>query len=303
MILKKFLLLFILVTLLVTVTIPVYGQLIPLKEIENVEMVLYGQPGTGSVLDRIKRIELDLFGSAGKGPLPERSNQILKYALPTADSPSLHLLLNGLEWSLLNTVSRGAAIDRVAKLEEMIYGASKSGPLLNRINELLEMTVPGAKLPITEIEVPEGLVIEAKLLDEIDSSIISEGQFFRFEISEEVDIDGCLVIPAGTRGLINVDKVEEAGGFGKDAELSLSLSDFKAIDGTTLPVEFYSGEDDSHSREIAVGAGFLGALLVSNPVGLVAGYFYKGKDVTIEEGTPLSIETTNGLTVYGLKTD
>lgn len=91
LILKKSLTLFILAALLTTVTLPVYGQLIPLKEIENVEMVLYGQPGTGSVLARIKRIELDLFGSAGKGTLPERSNQILKYALPTEDSPSLQL--------------------------------------------------------------------------------------------------------------------------------------------------------------------------------------------------------------------
>lgn len=303
MILKKSLTLFILAALLTTVTLPVYGQLIPLKEIENVEMVLYGQPGTGSVLARIKRIELDLFGSAGKGTLPERSNQILKYALPTEDSPSLQLLINCLEWSLLNSISRGAAVDRVAELEEMIYGASKSGALLNRINELLEMTVPGGKLPVAEVEMPEGLVIEAKLLDEIDSAVLTEGQFFRFEVTEDIELEECMVIPTGTRGLINVDKVKEAGGFGKDAELTLSLSDFKAIDGTILSIEFFSGDDDSHSREIAVGAGFLGALLVSNPVGLVAGYFYKGKDVVIEEGTPLSIEITNGLTVYGLKTN
>lgn len=87
-------------------------------------------------------------------------------------------LINCLEWSLLNSISRGAAVDRVAELEEMIYGASKNGALLNRINELLEMTVPGGKLPVAEVEMPEGLVIEAKLLDEIDSAVLTEVSFF-----------------------------------------------------------------------------------------------------------------------------
>ena len=54
------------------------------------------------------------------------------------------------------------------------------------------------------------------------------------------------------------------------------------------------------SLELALGASMAAVLLLGNPLGLVGGFFVKGKDVKIPAGTEFFVETSRTVTAQGV---
>jgi hypothetical protein len=58
-------------------------------------------------------------------------------------------------------------------------------------------------------------------------------------------------------------------------------------------------QQNQEAVTLAAGASMAGVLLLG-PIGLVSGYFVRGKDVTIEANTEFFVEVAEDTTVWGL---
>lgn len=280
---------------------PVQGQIIPLNLLKEVETILYGQPLNLPIVQRIENIEYTLYNQKGKGSLQERADRVISFVLGDEEKPSLLFLINTLEWTLSNGISQGSILSRLDELESIVFGKVQEGNMAERITHLAELTLPDGKLPTRKVEVPKYTVIKLKLLSEVNSGNLHVGEKIGFEVTTDVKVDNSLVIPAGTRGELVAVEVENAGQFGKSGEVKLKLSSINTIDGTPIPVELYQPEDDNLNQKLAIGASLLGTVILSNPVGLVVGYFVKGREKVIPAGTEFTIKTTQPESVYGLR--
>lgn len=280
---------------------PVYGADNPLNELDRAETIIYGQPQQISLMERVEGLEKVLFSKKGEGSLQERIKRITQFVLGDRETPSLLFLINSLEWFLNNSISGGSILFRVEELEIIIYGKFQECSLVERIIKLTELVFPEGKPPVTVVEVLPSTMIELKLLDEINSARLNKGQRIGVEVAANVEVDDCLVVLAGTKGVIKVVEVKGAGQFGKSGEVKLELTSLAAIDGTLLPVELYQPEDDELRQKLAIGASLLGTVLFSNPIGLVVGYFVKGDEQIIPVGTEFTVKTTQIKSIYGLE--
>jgi hypothetical protein len=74
-----------------------------------------------------------------------------------------------------------------------------------------------------------------------------------------------------------------------------------ALDGT--PIELIMGEkaeEENKRLYVAVGAGLLGLIILSSPIGLVFGVLVPGKDVKIDEGTEIFLQVESDTPVIAL---
>lgn len=282
---------------------PVQAELIPISKLDEVEKIIYGQPTKLPIMQRITTLEKTLYDSPQKGAIKERINNIVSYVLNS--EPSLVFLINSLEWTLMNQTDKGDILTRVGELETIVFGSTQHGSLIVRVNKLSNIILGESKIPAQKVDIPAGTMIKISLLEKIDSGMSRNGQKYDFEVVRDVTIENNLIIPEGTRGKIAIASLEEAGKFGKNAELSFTIDDLPTISGNLVPVNFYiedkkNGDD---SRKMAVGISMLGAVILSNPVGLIAGFFYEGKDLVIQSGTEFMIESIEEVTTYGITMD
>lgn len=72
------------------------------------------------------------------------------------------------------------------------------------------------------------------------------------------------------------------------------------LDGTRVKLQVdETATEKNKSLELAAGASMAGILLLGSPVGLVGGYFVRGKDVKIEANVPFFVETERATSVSG----
>ena len=293
---------FLLLTVIIAYSIPLQADIIPLEGLKEVEKQLYGNISQNAILDKINTLDFDIFGHKTKGSLADRAQEIIDYVFLTDNnSSSLVLLLPYMEWTLYNQVKEGNIIERIEDIEMSIFGEIQKGALVTRIDRLSALLVPVDNTIFEEISVAEGMEIHIKTEEEINTAHLKAGKLIKFVIPSDVKIDGYLIIPAGTTGTLKVTKFKKAGNFGKDADLKIGINDIKTLDGSNLALNLKSSEDKSNSQEIAVGVSLLSTIIISNPVGLVAGYFLKGKDIVIPEGTVIRSQVSSAQEVYGVK--
>jgi len=118
-------------------------------------------------------------------------------------------------------------------------------------------------------------VVRIKLLQEVSSKLIKEGDTINFSVFEAVTIDKQIVIKAGALLTGTIEKAVQAKGLGKAGELNFSLNYVKAIDGTKIYLKPSKANIEGKNRAGAAVA--LGAI---NPLFLL----HKGKNAKIEEG-------------------
>lgn len=291
-----------LLTVIIVYSIPLQADIIPLEGLKKAERQLYGNNSEAAILEKINTIEFDIFGHKTKGSLAERAQGIIDYVfLADKAAPSLVLILPYMEWTLYNQIKDGNMISRIENIEMSIFGEIQEGALVTRINKLTGLLIPIENTLFKEISVPEGMEIHIKIEEEINTADLKAGKLIKYEIPDDIKIDEYLIIPAGTKGDLIVTEFNKAGNFGKDAELKISINDIKTLDASNLSLNLKSSNKESNSKEIAVGVSLLSTIIVSNPVGLVAGYFLKGKDIVIPEGTVMRTQVMTGKEVYGVK--
>ncbi len=299
---KSILILFLVISLMsfTCYTPPVGAQVIPLSRLQQVEKILYGSSQELPIMERISRIEKTLYNQEQEGSLIERANNIINYVLPSVDKPSLLFLINTLDWTLTGEIGQEPVLVRVASIEKNLFGEERGGPLKDRIERLLKLSLPSEKLPVERINFPANKLIRIRLLDKLSSSYSKIGQEVEFEVVNDVKQNTKMVIPAGTEGILTIKNIEEAGKMGKDGSIELAFSRLIAIDGTEVPVKIdKKAQEENRSKQLALGASILGTVLLG-PLGLIAGYFVEGKEEELPAGTELYVQTEKDIQLYGL---
>lgn len=98
-----------------------------------------------------------------------------------------------------------------------------------------------------------------------------------FTVQEDVKVGDVLVLPRGSQGSGQVTKVTRPKSFGRSGSLDISFDQVFSIDDEEIPTVLGPEAKDKLKMEAAaVGASAIGALALG-PIGLVGGFFVKGK--------------------------
>lgn len=273
----------------------------PLERIAVAEQMVYGIEQTGSLVERTTKMEKDLFGLPGREALMAKVERIYSYVRITSPSePSLAYRMNALEWSLTQSVAKGAIKPRLEALEKTVAGMVGAGSIDARVSRLMAITFSGAKLQATLVSLPKDTLIKIKTVTQLDSKKNKTGDPVEFEVAEDVYAAGMLVITKGAVGVGKLAKVEQAQNFGRDAKMEVSFETVEALDLTKVPTILGDkAKKETESMAFAAGAGVAGMILLG-PIGVVGAAFVHGKNMTVPPGTLLYIQTQNDVELVGM---
>lgn len=272
----------------------------PLSYLEMVEELLYGGAQEGSLLQRIEQVELDIYGETQPGAVLMRIDRVLTFLQDADGDGGLQLLLNLAEWGFSATLSgEKPMLERLQNLERYLYGEERTGNIARRAEQLMLDVWGTTKLDVKQVTLPAQTLVKVALAETISSAEAQVGDAVVYQVTEDVMVDGRVVIPAGTTSRAVVSEVTAAGRLGKDGRIVMDFGRVPALDGTLVPLKVDErATEKNRSLELAAGASMAGIILLG-PVGLVGGYFVKGKDVQIEANTQFYVETERAVPLLG----
>ncbi|MBE3578055.1 MAG: hypothetical protein IMX00_10255 [Limnochordales bacterium] len=275
----------------------------PITVLEGVERLLYGRPQDGALLTRLNKVEKDVYGEVKVGALITRINTVADFLSHSGETGvALGLQLNAVEWMVYQQLnSKAPLLERVGALELGLLGQVQTGSVVERIQRLVQMVWPSGKLNIERVLIPPKTLVKVQILGRLDSASSRVGDSVEYRVVEDVKIGSRVAIPAGTIGKATVTEVQSAGPVGRAGRIGLDFGVIMAIDGTPVPVRIgeRATQENQSATTLAAGASMAGVLLLG-PIGLVSGYFVRGKDVTIEANTQFFIEVAEETAVYAL---
>ena len=273
----------------------------PLEKIAVAEKILYGTEQEGSLVERTAKMEKELFGLPGREALMAKVERIYQYVRENSPSaPSLAFKMNALEWSLTQSVGKGAIKTRLESLERTVAGMTGTGPVDARISRLMTITFSGARLQLATATLSKDTLIKIKTVTPLDSKKNKSGEPVEFEVAEDVYAAGMLIIAKGSIGRGKLTKVEPAQNFGRDAKMEVAFESIEALDMSLVPTLLgEKAKKETESMAIAAGAGVAGMILLG-PIGVVGAAFVHGKNVTVPAGTLLYIQTQSDTELVGM---
>jgi len=278
----------------------VSANVTPLGSLVIVEEMLYGESQSGSLLGRIEHVEVDIYGQVQQGAVLMRIDRVLSFLQDSEGDGGLQLLLNLAEWGFSATLSgERPMVERLDNLELVLYGTTQSGTISERAEQLMLDVWGTTSLDVKRVSLPAQTLVKVSLSDTVDSSIAQVGDQVQYRVVEDVMIDGRVVIPLGATGLATVSEATAAGGLGKDGRVVLDFGKITALDGTQVRLKVdETATQRNRSLELAAGASMAGIILLG-PVGLVSGYFVRGKNVQIVADTQFYVETERAVPSLG----
>lgn len=291
-----------LIVLLIGALIPsaISANVTPLTSLVMVEELLYGDAQAGALLERIEKVELDIYGAVQEGAVLMRIDRVLSFLQSGDGGGGLQLLLNLAEWGFSAIVSgEQAMFARLEALESVLYGSTQTGDIAKRAERLMLDIWGTTKLDVKRVSLPARSLVKIQLLKSIDSGQAKVGNEVVYEVVEDVIAEGRIVIPTGARGVATVTEVSSAGRLGRDGRVVIDFGRLTSLDGTRIKLLVdETATEKNKSLELAAGASMAGIILLG-PVGLVGGYFIRGKDVKIEANVPFYVETERASSVSG----
>lgn len=128
---------------------------------------------------------------------------------------------------------------------------------------------PAEPVPTT-ITVPAGKVLTVRLADEVGSKVSQPGQTFGGSLARAVEVEGQVVIPAGTRVQGEVVDAKAMGHFAGGALLELKLDSIH-VNGEQLPVETATVTETTKGKGKRTGVFIGGGAGVGAAIGAIAG--------------------------------
>lgn len=271
---------------------------------DRVDQVVYGEVKDGSLLDRISSVDNLIYGKGnmtGDGLDDRVSNAYLDVVNSGNDAaPSISARTNALEYYLTDEVKREALADRIGNLEKTVFGKEKTGAIDQRSAELEKAVYGDQHFEMKEVLLPEKTVFKIAINDKVSSKTNMVGDEVTFTVREDVKVGNNLVLPKGSQGSGVITKVSQPKSFGRSGKLDISFDQVFSLDDEPIPTVLGPEAKEKLKMEAAaVGASAVGALALG-PIGLVGGFFVKGKDVEIPAGTELYIQAQSSVTTKGL---
>jgi len=218
-----------------------------------------------------------------------------------AGEPSILAKINAIEWNAYHEVSGESITNRLTKLENEISGKTSNETFIKRIAALAQASFGNETIPLSQMQIPENLLIKVALVESIGSRTLQEGDIVNFKIAENTFVDGKLVFPKGLRGRGVVENVRKAKGWiGRNGKININFYSLKCIDGTNIDI--FVGEEskiEMKIKQMVGGAALVGMNLNSDWNKIMV----HGKNVEIPAGTEFFVQTKKTFNLYGLQVD
>ena len=165
----------------------------------------------------------------------------------------------------------------------MIRHLSRAGMLLGVLLLTITASANAARLVI-----PKGTKVIVVFDQALSSKTTKVGQHVRLHVKDDVLVGKQRVIRSGERVEGVITKVSKRKRYGINAEMRMDLKPVRSVTGTMVPLEAGGkGEKISGKKSGQAAGATAGGAVVFGPVGLVGGYFIKGKAVNIKVGDAL----------------
>jgi len=273
-----------------------------IEDLAQIEMRIYGEVKDDSLLNRVELLEKELVGRTLPGILKDRVKQLKDFIVTgTPEEPSLSFKINSAQWTLQDKITDDPLKAKIEELELTIFGELSEEVLAMRAEKIFSVCFPEGKPNIQEITIPASTLIPVVLLESIGSKKSDDGDIFEYQIAEDFVYAGSIIVPKNTIARGEVLKAKKASILLKKGKLEVDFKSVEALDGTNIRLVMGEASEEENSRlGIAIGASIAGLIILSNPIGLVAGALIPGKNVTLKEGTKIYLEVANDTKVLSL---
>ena len=271
------------------------------EKLTRIELDTYGQEQVGAILNRISKLEKDFNGKNQRGNMNSRIEAVYDSLYENTGEPGVIAKINALEWNINHEVSNDGIEARLSTLEESILGKKQSGSFSARIRELSNATFGDENIPMIEMQLPADTLIKVALTDSINSKNLRVGDTVHIKVVEDVTVDGNLVFAKGLRGEGTVKSVRKAKGWtGTNGKVEIDFDKIRTIDGRNI--ETYVGEKakaEMTDKQMVAGASLVAMNLNEDWKKILV----RGKNVDIDAGAELYIQTKNSAAVYVLSAE
>lgn len=273
--------------------------------IDRVDEVIYGSAQSGSLISLVDNADNLIYGN-GNSSASGLDNRITNLYTDVVKSdndaqPSIATRVNAMEYYLTDEIRSDSLKTRMGDLETKVYGAEKKGAIDQRLANLEKSVYGDQHYEMKTVELPADTVFKISLNDDVSSKTNQVGDPVTFTVQEDVSVGNVLVLPKGAQGSGVVTKVSRPKSFGRSGALDISFDQVFSVDDEVIPTVLGPEAKEKLKMEAAaVGASTIGALALG-PIGLVGGFFVKGKDVSLPAGSTLYIETQEAVTTKGLE--
>jgi len=273
-----------------------------LEDLSQVEAAIYGVTQEKPLVERVEYLEKELVGRTLPGTITDRAKQLKEFIISgTPEELSVVFKINASQWILDDKITSEPLIVRIENLENMLFGATTDDVLAMRAENIFSVCFKEGKPLVEEVLIPAETLISIRFLNTLNSKTNKSGETFNFQIAENVFIDNKLIIPANYQGVGEITNAKKATILLRPGKLEIEFKPILALDGTSLGLILGEKAEEENKRLfVAVGAGILGFIILSNPVGLVFGALVPGKNVKIEEGTEMFLQIDSDTTVIAL---
>ncbi|HBY56763.1 MAG TPA: hypothetical protein DEG96_02700 [Candidatus Atribacteria bacterium] len=273
-----------------------------LQDLTQIEVAIYGVIQEKPLVERVEYLEKELVGRTLPGTVTNRVRQLKEFIITgTPEDPSVIFKINASQWILEEKNTNEPLIVRIENLENVLFGKTSEDVLAMRAEAIFGLCFKEGKPQFEEVVIPAGTLVPIRFLSNLSSKDNKSGETFNFQIAENIFIDTKLVIPVNSLGEGEIIEAKKATILSQPGKLEIEFKPISTLDGTTL--RLILGEEAQEKNEriaIAVGVGILGLIVLSNPIGLIAGALVPGKNVKIEEGTEMFLQVENDTPVIAL---
>lgn len=273
-----------------------------LENLSQIEMAIYGTIQEKPLVERVEYLEKELVGRTLPGTITSRAKQLKEFIISgTPEDPSVIFKINASQWVLEEKITSEPLIIKIENLENLLFGKTSSDVLAMRAESIFGVCFKEGRPQVEEVVIPAGTLVPIRFLSTLSSKNNKAGEAFDFQISENVFLDNKLIIPVNSEGVGEITKAKRATILSRPGKLEIEFKSVSALDGASLSLILGEKAEEENKRlYLAVGAGILGFIILSNPIGLVFGALVPGKNVEIEEGSEMFLQVKDDTTVIAL---
>lgn len=273
-----------------------------LEDLSQVEKAIYGIVQEKSLVERVEYLEKELVGRTLPGTITSRVKQLKEFIITgTPEDPSVIFKINASQWILAEKITSEPLIIKIENLENVLFAKISDDVLAMRAESIFSVCFKEGKPLVEEVVIPAGTLVPIRFLSTLSSKKSKVGETFNFQIAENVFLDNKLIIPTNSEGLGEIIEAKRATILSRPGKLEIEFKPISALDGASLSLIL--GEEAQEENEriaLAVGVGILGLIILSSPIGLIAGALVPGKNVKIEEGTEIFLQVKDDTRVIAL---
>ena len=130
-----------------------------------------------------------------------------------------------------------------------------------------------------DIVLSEGTAIKVIVTSEISSKEVRPNDPVSFTVTEDIVIDGQVVVRLGTHAMGSVVNAEKGGYMGKSGKLAIQVESTKSVDGQPVKLRAAKGREGNDKTNATFALSFISPLFL----------FKKGGEAKIAAGTPITV--------------